>query len=156
MMNWRRLFPAICVGSGTVLADNPTLTARLEENLLSDPSGLDSSLSTLSESVLPRNLYSDQFASKTKILTVENGLRNSESVRNAKQLGITLIQVAEDSIGRIKLSEISRVLQDLELNALYCEGGAKVAGSLLEKGLVDYLFVIALPSPSMVRIPDGT
>ena len=29
MMNWRRLFPAICVGSGTVLADNPTLTARL-------------------------------------------------------------------------------------------------------------------------------
>ena len=154
MMNWRRLFPAICVGSGTVLADNPTLTARLEEEIYCPIRlVLDSSLSTLSESVLPRNLYSDQFASKTKILTVENGLRNSESVRNAKQLGITLIQVAEDSNGRIKLSEISRVLQDLELNALYCEGGAKVAGSLLEKGLVDYLF--RYRSPKSFDGPDS-
>ena len=33
MMMWRRLFPAICVGSGTVLADNPTLTARLPEEI---------------------------------------------------------------------------------------------------------------------------
>lgn len=159
MMNWRRLFPAICVGSGTVLADNPTLTARLEEEIYCPIRlVLDSSLSTLSESVLPRNLYSDQFASKTKILTVENGLRNSESVRNAKQLGITLIQVAEDSNGRIKLSEISRVLQDLELNALYCEGGAKVAGSLLEKGLVDYLFRYRSPKsfdgPNSLLGPD--
>ena len=31
MMNWRRLFPAICVGSGTLLTDNPSLTARLPE-----------------------------------------------------------------------------------------------------------------------------
>ena len=28
VMHWRRLFPAICVGSGTVLADNPSLTSR--------------------------------------------------------------------------------------------------------------------------------
>ena len=33
MMHWRRLFPAICVGSGTVLADNPSLTARLPAKL---------------------------------------------------------------------------------------------------------------------------
>ena len=31
MMLWRRLFPAIGVGSGTVLADNPSLTSRLSE-----------------------------------------------------------------------------------------------------------------------------
>ena len=41
MMNWRRLFPSICVGSGTVLADNPTLTVRLpEKNYLSGPFGI--------------------------------------------------------------------------------------------------------------------
>ena len=104
------------------------------------------------------NIYSDQFASKTKVLTVEKGLRNSDSVRNAKQLGINLIQVAEDAIGRIKLSEISRVLQDLKLNALYCEGGAKVAGSLLEQGLVDYLFRYRSPKsfdgPDSLQGPD--
>ena len=28
MMHWRRFFPAICVGAGTVLSDDPSLTAR--------------------------------------------------------------------------------------------------------------------------------
>ena len=33
MMNWRRFFPAICVGAGTVLSDNPSLTARLSNEI---------------------------------------------------------------------------------------------------------------------------
>ncbi len=45
VMRWRRLFPAIAVGAGTALADNPRLTARLPEGetcpwrLVIDPSG---------------------------------------------------------------------------------------------------------------------
>lgn len=45
VMRWRQLFPAIAVGAGTVMADNPRLTARLPEGerfpvrLILDPSG---------------------------------------------------------------------------------------------------------------------
>ena len=45
VMRWRRLFPVIAAGAGTVLADDPALTARLPEGttcplrLVIDPSG---------------------------------------------------------------------------------------------------------------------
>jgi len=45
VMHWRQLFPAIVVGAGTVMADNPRLSARLTDGdrfpirLILDPSG---------------------------------------------------------------------------------------------------------------------
>lgn len=160
MMNWRRLFPAIAVGSGTVLADNPSLTARLSEKIFC-PARLviDSSLSTLEESLPIRKLYSDEFAPQTKILTTSKGLENTPAVDFAKRLDITLIEVEGNERGQMKISQISQILQELELNALYCEGGAHLAQSLLEGGLVNYLFRYrspkvftgsdALPSPNL-------
>ena len=66
VMQWRRLFPSICVGSGTVLADNPSLTSRqTQETFCPVRLVLDSSLRTLHETVSPRNLYRDTFTSKT-------------------------------------------------------------------------------------------
>jgi diaminohydroxyphosphoribosylaminopyrimidine deaminase/5-amino-6-(5-phosphoribosylamino)uracil reductase len=141
MMNWRRLFPAICVGSGTVLADNPTLTARLpEETFCPVRLVLDASLSTLEESVLPRNLYTDEYSAQTKVLTTALGIKNETAVKKAYELGIDLIEVGHDDYGRIELAELSGVLKQLNLNAVYCEGGASVAQSLLGEDLVDYLF----------------
>ena len=54
VMLWRRLFPSICVGSGTVLADDPSLTARLPDKTWCPFRILvDSSLSTLGDEVAP-------------------------------------------------------------------------------------------------------
>ena len=154
MMMWRRLFPAICVGSGTVLADNPSLTARLpEETFCPVRLVLDSSLNTLEESVLPRKLYTDEYISKTKILTTAQGIRNKTAVKKADDLGIALIEVEQDNDGRIRLAELSPVLKELNLNAVYCEGGASVAQSLLRENLVDYLFRYS--SPKLFSGPDA-
>jgi diaminohydroxyphosphoribosylaminopyrimidine deaminase/5-amino-6-(5-phosphoribosylamino)uracil reductase len=154
MMNWRRLFPAICVGSGTVLADNPTLTARLpEETFCPVRLVLDASLSTLEESVLPRNLYTDEYSAQTKVLTTALGIKNEAAIKKADELGIVLIEVGHDENGRIQLAELSRVLKQLNLNAVYCEGGAGVAQSLLGEDLVDYLF--RYQSPKLFSGPDA-
>ena len=154
MMTWRRLFPAICVGSGTVLADNPVLTARLpEETFCPVRLVLDASLSTLEESVFPRNLYTDEYSSQTKVLTTALGIKNETAVKKADELGIALIEVGHDDHGRIELAKLSRVLKELNLNAVYCEGGASVAQSLLDKDLVDYLF--RYQSPKLFSGPDA-
>ena len=67
MMHWRRLFPAICVGSGTVLADNPSLTARLPgETFCPVRLVVDADLSTFDPKVSDRSLFTDEFAKKLK------------------------------------------------------------------------------------------
>lgn len=47
VMRWRRYFPAIAVGAGTVLADNPALTARLPQPQPEQPEQAVSSASSV-------------------------------------------------------------------------------------------------------------
>lgn len=154
MMNWRRLFPAICVGSGTVLADNPSLTARLtEETFCPVRLVLDARLSTFEDTISPRVLYTGEFSSKTKVITTSEGLSNTNAFNRAEQLGIDLIEAEKDENDRINLTQLPSILKELKINALYCEGGAKIAKSLVENNLIDYLF--RYKSPKVFDGPDS-
>ena len=154
MMLWRRLFPAIGVGSGTVLADNPSLTSRLSEGTFCPLRIVfDSRLSTFGDSVSPREIYTDKFSSKTVVITTSRLSKNNNAVCRANDLGIHLIQATQDGNGRIDLTDLPEILKDHDLNALYCEGGAKIAQSLLEHNLVDYLF--RYQSPKLFEGPDA-
>ena len=154
MMDWRRLFPAICVGSGTVLADNPSLTARLpEETFCPNRLVLDSRLSTFEQSISQRTVYTDKFSSKTKVITTSVGLKNKNAVKRADDLSISLIEAKQDEHGRVDLSEMQRILKELDLSALYCEGGAKIAHSLMNHNLVNYLF--RYRSPKRLNGPNA-
>jgi len=141
VMCWRRLFPAICVGSGTVIADNPSLTARL-------PSGdwcpvrlvLDSSLLTFSEEFHPLQIFTDQYPSKTVVITTSRGLANMEAVEKARNLGIRIMECAEEEDGRVSPRDFRKTVTELGLHGVYCEGGPAVARSLLAANEVDYLF----------------
>ena len=141
MMKWRRLFPSICVGSGTVLSDNPALTARLPDKTFC-PIRLvvDSDLSTFDPKVSDRTLYTDEFADRTRVLTTPIGLKQNARFSRAKQLGISLVETEACPRGRVPALCFPSVLSELGLNGVYCEGGAKLAESMLEEGLADYLF----------------
>ena len=78
-------------------------------------------------------------------MTTAQGIRNKTAVKKADDLGIALIEVEQGNDGSIRLAELSRVLKELNLNAVYCEGGASVAQSLLRENLVDYLFRYTSP-----------
>lgn len=153
MMTWRRLFQAICVGSGTVLADDPSLTARTEQETWS-PLRLvfDSTLATLASEVTLRKLYSDSFVDHTLILTT-TGLQNPKRVKRAKELGIQLVEGASGPNGRMLPESLRSILKKLELNSVYCEGGPTLAKSLLEAGEIDYLF--RYRSPRVFDQPDA-
>ena len=164
MMHWRRLFPAICVGSGTVLADDPSLTSRLPENTWCPVRLLvDSSLSTLAEGVSPRKVYVDQFSERSIVLTTARGMQDSGRVQKAKEHGVRLIEVEESASGGVEPSCLHKVLSELSLHAVYCEGGPTFARSLLGSGQADYLFHYrspklfegedALPGPGLDDYP---
>lgn len=158
VMNWRALFPGICVGCGTILSDDPALTVRLPGKT-SCPIRLilDSSLSSLETTVSNRKLFEDEFSSRTYVLTTKKGLKKSDRVARATKLGINLIELESNDEGNVSLTGLPKGLKELGLNSLYCEGGARLGKALLEAGEVDYLFRYrstkefrgpdALPSP---------
>ena len=146
MMHWRRFFPAICVGAGTVLSDDPSLTARFPaETWCPLRIIVDSNLVTLVSLVPDRVVYTDEFADRTIILTTRTGLSREDRVSRAKELGIRLVEVAEDETGRAKPDALRSALNQFEMNAVYCEGGPTLARSLLNTGNVDYLFKYRSP-----------
>jgi diaminohydroxyphosphoribosylaminopyrimidine deaminase/5-amino-6-(5-phosphoribosylamino)uracil reductase len=167
MMHWRRLFPAICVGSGTVLSDNPSLTARLPDKTWC-PVRLvvDSTLSTMDATVPARALYTDEYAGETRIITTGHGLAQKDRVARARELGVSLVQAEACPRGRVPTLCFPEVLTQLGLNSVYCEGGAQMAESLYEEGLADYLFryrspreflgphTLASPLPKKLRLRD--
>ncbi|MEC8789862.1 MAG: bifunctional diaminohydroxyphosphoribosylaminopyrimidine deaminase/5-amino-6-(5-phosphoribosylamino)uracil reductase RibD [Verrucomicrobiota bacterium] len=162
MMRWRRLFPAICVGAGTALADDPSLTARLpQETWCPVRLVLDTQLSTLASDVVERRLYADEFSDHTVLLVTEAGLARSGRVVRAESLGLRLLPLEAEASGRIRPQALRSALTELGLNAVYCEGGPAVAASLLEAGEIDYFFHYqspqtfagpgALPGPGVDR-----
>jgi len=164
VMRWRRLFPAICVGSGTALADDPSLTSRLPNETWCPVRILvDSSLSTLAEGVSTRKIHVDEFSDRTVVLTTAKGTGNAERLGRAKEIGVRLIEVEESKSGGVDPSCLRSVLSELNLHAVYCEGGPTLARALLESGQIDYLFRYrspklfeggdALPGPGLDGYP---
>ena len=142
MMHWRRLFPAICIGAGTLISDNPSLTVRMPNEAVWCPVRLvvDSRLNGFSRNISDRNIYTDTFSERTIVLTTETGLSNSYSVGRAEELGVRLLQVGSEMSGRAMPNALRNALLELKLNGVYCEGGPTFAKSLLSANQVDYVF----------------
>jgi diaminohydroxyphosphoribosylaminopyrimidine deaminase/5-amino-6-(5-phosphoribosylamino)uracil reductase len=161
VMRWRRHFPSICVGSGTVLADNPSLTARLPDGVWCPVRiVIDSTLATLSSAFAPRNIYTDDHASRTLVLTTAVGMANHDAVNQARDYNVRIIEGANGVDGRVTPSALRQVLRELKLCGTYCEGGPALARSLLAAKEVDYIFHYQSPqtftSPEALYGPDFT
>lgn len=138
---------AILVGIGTVLADNPHLTARTSPPPAKQPIRvvLDSRGQT------PPNAQVLDGASKTVIYT---GKGNARRWPNA--------EAVELNEGRVDLRMALRDLQARKVETLLVEGGATVIGSFLRSGLVNEMFTYVGPmvvgggAPSLVEGPGAT
>ena len=132
---------AICVGIGTVLADNPRLTRRLGLNPGDDWHRviLDSTLRTPSSATVVES------NPKTTIIAHTTEATESDRVR-LEAAGVELVELADDDHGRIDIGALLDHLGNRGITALLVEGGATVHGSFFDADLVDevYLFVAPL------------
>ena len=161
VMRWRRLFPAIAIGAGTVLSDNPSLTARL-------PNGdwcprriiLDGKLSSVPETGILPKVYSDNFSKSTLVVT--DKASSDTDLRRARLIdeGVTIRELPLDSGGSFSYSTLRNILAHEDLTGVYFEGGAKVAHQMLREKALDYLFWYQspkiFPNADAVKVPPLT
>ena len=131
----RAVHDAVMIGSGTALADNPSLTCRLPG--LEDRSPVrivgDGRLR------LPLTGHLVETARQWPVWLITGG-KGGEARRKAyRDCGVEVIDVALDASGSLDLSEALRNLGARGVTRVLVEGGGHLAAALLRLGVVDRL-----------------
>ena len=131
----RRSHDAVCVGSGTVLADDPALTVRLPG--LEQPAPLRIAVDGRLQTPLTAKLVRDAGAVPTLILTLDT----TDPLRRQafRDCGVEVAALPAGADGRIDLKAALALLGGRGLTRILVEGGATLAAALLARGLVDRL-----------------
>jgi diaminohydroxyphosphoribosylaminopyrimidine deaminase/5-amino-6-(5-phosphoribosylamino)uracil reductase len=127
----------IVVGIGTILKDDPLLTARIKKGR--DPFRiiLDSRLRIPEEAKVIENS-----PSKTIIATTEVAPR--DKAERLEKKGVRIL-VLDSKQGRVNLRSCLSRLGEMGMMSLMVEGGSQVNGSFLDEGLVDRLLLFLSP-----------
>lgn len=142
VMRWRGYFPAIAVGSGTVLADNPRLTVRRQGESESSPQRFifDRNLVTFRDE--RPNVYTDGFASQTIVVTPES--RRTAAEAFSQKFGISIWSLGEcDGDGGIQ-AFLDHCIE-ARIYGVYIEGGAHLLSGFLRAQALHYLFCYRAP-----------
>jgi diaminohydroxyphosphoribosylaminopyrimidine deaminase/5-amino-6-(5-phosphoribosylamino)uracil reductase len=139
---WRRLFPAIAVGAGTILNDDPQLTSRQDDQVWCPVRFVfDGLLRTVGEKRLPR-VYSDEYKERTIVVTTPHG--GLGYVRKLQAQGVQVWSLASDTT-RAPLPDFRRMCAAAGITGVYFEGGAQIISELIQFRQLDYLFVYRAP-----------
>ena len=141
VMRWRRLFGAIGVGAGTLIADNPSLTARFGgevhcgQRLVFDASLSLADIKNLKE----YNVFADGFSKNTRIVC--DCFADLDRQRSLEKQGISVMRI---SAPKSNPSEFWRELKERmfaeRITGIYAEGGARVIASICAGKAADFAF----------------
>lgn len=135
----RKQYDAVMVGSGTLLADNPSLTTRL-------PEGGRDPLRVVLDSRARTPLDSGVVAIKpenTLIFAAKDA--PPVSVEALRGRGVQVILLPRAADGRLPLDQVMAELGGMEITAVLAEGGSTLNYSLLEYGLTNKVFFFVAP-----------
>ena len=128
---------AIMVGVGTVLADNPMLTCRLDEGRNPIRIICDSRLRT----PLDCNIVKTSREVPTIIATVSE---DRETAIRFEEAGCRVIKTSPKN-GRVDLNELVKLLGSERLDSILLEGGSELNWSALEAGIVSKIQAYIAP-----------
>lgn len=139
----RQLFPAIGVGIGTVLADDPELTARnLDEGTRCGRQPLRVVFDTSLRTPVTAKLLSAP--GRTLILTSERAAASESARRLAERGDVRILPIAEKD-GHLDVRAALQVLAAEGVNAILIEGGPTLASTLLKERLVNEIRLYLAP-----------
>jgi diaminohydroxyphosphoribosylaminopyrimidine deaminase/5-amino-6-(5-phosphoribosylamino)uracil reductase len=133
-------FDAILVGAGTARSDDPRLTVRLAPPGRVPPRRivLDPSASLPSDAAL----FSDAATAPVHVFT-RSDAREGEMER-LEAAGAHVHPVDGDG-SELDLRAVLRVCRGIGITSILCEGGARLAGSLLRQRLAGRLYLLVAP-----------
>ena len=139
---WRGYFPAIAVGAGTVICDDPALTVRLDGQPERCPIRFvfDRNLSTFHEG--SPQVYSDQWIGQTIVVCSRE---HAELVEQLQQKIPVQFWMCEDTMEQQGMDEFSSRCRENGIWGIYFEGGARLLSSLIRHGRLHYLFCYRAP-----------
>ena len=138
VQQWRARSCAVLTGIGTVLADNPSLNVRLENNR-----NLHQSLRVILDSELQIPIESKVLLNANEAL-IFTQVSDSEKRKALEELGVDVVQVESTEQG-LDLNQILEHLAQREINEVMVEAGESLAGSFMAAGLVDELVLYMAP-----------
>ena len=136
----RNQMDATMVGIGTVLADDPSLTTRLERRRGKDPLRIvvDTHLRTpLCAKVL------NPESSAITLIVVKSDLRDDS--REIFQKKGALIIPCPIKAGLIDLDALMNILGRMSITSVLVEGGASIMASMLREKLIDKFYIFMAP-----------
>lgn len=143
VQQWRAQSDAVLTGIGTVLEDNPLMTLRPDANwaqLWPQDIPLKQPLRCVLDSHLRFPLQAKMCAEDGKIILF-TGEQEQEKFRNFNAAGIEVRQVKRNSKGRVDLVKVLEYLAEQEVNELWVEAGAQVAGAFISENLFDEIII---------------
>lgn len=135
VQTWRARSSAILTGIGTVLADDPQMTARVQEASLQP-------LRVIVDTNWRTPPHSRILADVSRVLIV--GDENREPPEALRETGVSLLPL-ETVDGKINLKSLMLHLASCEINEIQVEAGARLCGSLLLNELVDEILLYQAP-----------
>jgi diaminohydroxyphosphoribosylaminopyrimidine deaminase/5-amino-6-(5-phosphoribosylamino)uracil reductase len=136
----RQMADAIMVGVGTVLRDDPQLTARAEEQETREKQPLRVIVDSFGRTRPQARLF--QMPGKT-LLAVTAPLEEVKA-RQFNELGAQVLELPSKE-GLVDLTELLKALGKREVTCVLVEGGGTLLGSLFDLGLVDKVFAFITP-----------
>lgn len=138
----RSRLDAVLVGIGTVLADDPTLTARLRRHNPAQPRPvvLDASARTPPHARLMRR----EGAEKAPLILCSRAAV-PERIERLVKAGACVEAVEEDAPGSLRIRDVLARLAAHDVQSVLVEGGAQVAAAFVAAGVVDRATLLVAP-----------
>ena len=125
----RGILSGIMVGAGTVIADNPRLTCRMEE--YENPARI------IVDGKLRVPLESRIFHEPGRNIILTTSEASLEKKKALENLGVELIEADSEEPGKVDLKSAMMALGIKGIDGILLEGGPTLAASALEAGIID-------------------
>ena len=135
----RQNFDSIMVGIGTVMKDNPKLLPLEKSGYIPYRIVIDELLNI----PINHNLVSDEYRNRTIIITCNT--KKAEKIKHLTNRGIRVLQSASTEFGWVDIKAALKDLAKIGITSIFCEGGSQIAGSLIDKQLIDELEIFYSP-----------